>query len=306
MATTDPDVNQPPRDLDVTVVIPAHNEELAVADEVRAVHAALRPTKYRYEIIVVDDGSTDRTAELAAACECRLIRLPRNMGYGAALKHGIARAHTDLIVITDADSTYPAEMIPKLIAAAADHDMVVGARTGANVQHSKMRAPAKWFLRKLGSFLSGTEIPDLNSGLRVLRRHHVKAYARILPSGFSFTTTITLALLCTERSVLFVPVDYRIRKGTSKIRPKHAYLFLILILRVIVLFNPLKVFLPLGAFCFVTGLAKFIYDITLENLSETAIMGFIAALIIWAVGLLADQNSRFNLDRWDTEEPVRE
>jgi len=251
----------------------------------------------------VDDGSTDRTAEEAGRADCRLLRLPRNRGYGAALKHGIAHAHAELVVITDADGTYPADVIPKLVAEARDYDMVVGARTGENVHVSVARAPAKWFLRVLASYLAGSHIPDLNSGLRVMRRKQVQAYSRILPSGFSFTTTITLALLCTERTVLYVPVDYRKRTGTSKIRPSHAYHFLILILRAIVLFNPLKVFLPLGALAFVVGLAKFIYDVTLDNLSETAVMGLLAAVIIWSVGLLADQSARLNLERWDAAPP---
>ena len=181
--------------------------------------------------------------------------------------------------------------------------MVVGARTGANVHVAVLRAPAKWFLRNLASYLAGSKIPDLNSGLRVMRRSQVRAYQRILPSGFSFTTTITLALLCTERSVKYVPVDYRARKGTSKIRPSHAYHFLILILRAIVLFNPLKVFLPLGALAFLVGVMKFIYDIALENLSETAVMGILAAVSIWSVGLLADQSARLNLERWDVPPP---
>lgn len=304
MATTDPDLHQARPELDVTVVVPAHNEELAVADEIRAIHAALRATNWRYEIIVVDDGSSDRTAERAAECECTLLKLPKNRGYGAALKHGISHAKTDLIVITDADSTYPADAIPGLLAKSAEYEMVVGARTGKHVQHSVFRGPAKWFLRKLGGFLAGSPIPDLNSGLRVIRKRYVKTYWRILPNGFSFTTTITLAMLCNEHSVLFVPVDYRKRKGTSHIVPADAYRFLVLILRVIVLFNPLKVFLPVGLFCFLVGTAKFIYDIHLENLSETAIMGWLAALIVWAVGLLADQNARFNLERWDPAEPM--
>lgn len=299
MTHSQPEGPGPADSVDVSIVIPAHNEELAVADEIRAVHGAMRSSGWRYEIVVVDDGSTDATAERAGAEECRLLRLPRNRGYGAALKHGIEHARSDLIVITDADATYPAEEIPRLLAASHDHDMVVGSRTGKNVSHSKARAPAKWFLRMLASYLSGTPIPDLNSGLRVIRRRHVRTYARILPAGFSFTTTITLALLCTDRSVLFVPVDYHVRKGQSKIRPKHAYLFLILILRVIVLFNPLKIFLPLGAFSFAVGAAKFAYDLTLANLSESAVMGLLGGVMIWSVGLLADQNARLNLERWD-------
>ena len=175
---------------------------------------------------------------------------------------------------------------------------VVGSRTGDNVHDSVFRRPARSFLRRLASYLAGQTIPDLNSGLRVIRCRDVERFRHILPSGFSFTTTITLSLMCTDGAVGYVPIDYMKRVGKSKIHPGHAFDFLFLILRVIVLFNPLKVFLPLGLVFFLAGCGKFVYDITLSNLSESAVMGVLAAFIIWAVGLLADQNARLGLDRW--------
>lgn len=286
-----------------TIVVPAYNEEGAIEREVHALHEALASSGRHYELIVVDDGSTDRTAEIAATLPCRLLRAGANRGYGAALKLGFQAAHTELVVITDADGTYPCGEIPRLVDAASEYDMVVGARTGANVSVPLLRRPAKWFLRQLASFLAGFRIPDLNSGMRVIRRSHVKRFARILPSGFSFTTTITLAMLCNEYRVGYLPIDYAKRVGQSKIRPVDAYHFLLLILRAVVLFNPLKVFLPLGAVLFVAGMAKFGYDITLGNLSESAVMGILGAVIVWAVGLLADQNARLCLDHhpWDVD-----
>ncbi len=183
--------------------------------------------------------------------------------------------------------------------------MVVGARIGADVQVPFVRRPAKWFLRSLSSFLSGVKIPDLNSGLRLMRRAHVKRYERILPSGFSFTTTITLSLLCNDYTVGYVPINYRARVGQSKIRPGHAWQFLLLIVRAIVLFNPLRVFFPMGAVLFVAGAIKFAYDITQDNLSESAIMGLLGAVLVWSLGLLADQNTRLGLERktWDSPNP---
>ncbi len=283
-------------------MIPAYNEENAIEDEVKHIHAVLGPTDLNYALIVVDDCSSDRTREIAEGLDCTLIRQPRNMGYGAALKRGISEARSEWIVITDADGTYPAESIPDLWKERDNYDMVVGARIGENVHIPLIRRPPKWFLRKLASFLAGYNIPDLNSGLRLIKRKHVKRFAHILPSGFSFTTTITLSLLCNELSVGYIPIDYKKRIGSSKIKPSHAYHFGLLILRVIVLFNPLKVFLPLGFVIFMMGMSKFGYDITKENLSESAVMGVLGGVIIWAVGLLADQNSRLGLDRgeaWD-------
>lgn len=276
----------------VTIVIPAYNEAAHVAGQIRAVRDVMELSGWEYEIIVVDDGSTDGTAERALETGVRVLRHRRNRGYGASLKRGIAAARYEWILITDADGTYPASAIPELLAASADNEMVVGARTGATVKIPLARRPAKWFLNRLASYLAGRRLPDLNSGLRLMRRDLVERYLHLLPSGFSFTTTITLASACNDHPFEYVPIDYLQRLGTSKIRPRHAYDFLLLILRTIVFFNPLKVFLPLGAAMAATGLVKLAYDIVRDNLSETAVLGLLGALVIWAVGLLADQNAR--------------
>lgn len=289
----------------LSVVIPAFNEEAQIEAELSGLHEVLGGMGIEYEVIVVDDGSSDATSERAEAGGCRLLKQNSNGGYGAALKRGIAAARSELILITDADGTYPANEIPKIWAEVSQYDMVVGARTGADVQVPFVRRPAKWFLRKLASFLAGVKIPDLNSGLRIMRREHVKRYERILPSGFSFTTTITLSLLCNDYTVGYVPIDYRARVGESKIRPGHAWQFFLLIVRAIVLFNPLRVFLPIGAVLFVAGASKFAYDISQNNLSESAIMGLLGAVLVWSLGLLADQNTRLGLERktWDRTDP---
>ena len=178
--------------------------------------------------------------------------------------------------------------------------MAVGARIGEHVAIPLARRPAKWFLGRLASYLAGRDIPDLNSGLRVMRKPLVKRFEHLLPSGFSFTTTITLASLCSGSLVRYSPIDYHERIGESKIRPTHAVEFLLLILRTIVYFNPLKVFLPAGGVFFVGGFAKFVYDLTLGNFSETALLGFLGAAILWAVGLLSDQISRIALRPGDS------
>lgn len=276
----------------VSVVIPAYNEGDHVAAQVTAVHEVLSRSGWPFEIIVVDDGSTDRTAVEADSTGARVLRRLKNRGYGAALKLGIRHAKYDWILITDADGTYPVEAIPGLLAAAEKNEMVVGARTGKSVRIPLARRPAKWFLTRLASYLAGQRLPDINSGLRLIRKSLVQRYEALLPDGFSFTTTITLSAACNGHSVEYLPIDYHARLGESKIRARHAYDFTLLILRTITFFNPLKIFIPLGALVALAGIAKFVYDVTRDNLSESAVLALLAALIIWAVGLLADQNSR--------------
>ena len=170
--------------------------------------------------------------------------------------------------------------------------MVVGSRTGAVVRVPLVRRPAKWFLNRLASYLAGRHLPDINSGLRLMRKSLINRYEHLLPDGFSFTTTITLSAACNAHPLTYVPIDYHARLGESKIGPRHAYDFTMLILRTIIFFNPLKVFLPLGAALALAAIVKLIYDVVIGNLSETAVLGILGALIVWAVGLLADQNAR--------------
>ncbi|MEO8295412.1 MAG: glycosyltransferase family 2 protein [Gemmatimonadota bacterium] len=281
----------------VTIVIPAYNEAAHVAEQVRAVEKVMQASGWGFEILVVDDGSKDGTAEQAAATGVRVLRRRTNRGYGAALKLGVRSAKYPWILITDADGTYPTESIPALLALAEFNSMVVGARTGQTVHIPLVRRPAKEFLRALASYLAGQHIPDINSGLRLMRRDLIQKYIHLLPEGFSFTTTITLAAACNAHPVEYIPINYHARLGESKIRPRHAYDFTLLILRTIVFFNPLKVFIPIAFFLTVAGLAKFAYDVTLDNLSESAVLLLLGALIVFAVGLLADQNSRMAMNR---------
>jgi glycosyltransferase involved in cell wall biosynthesis len=286
-----------PIDHAVSVVIPAYNEGPHVADQARTVRDAMAATGWRFEVIVVDDGSKDDTAERASEVEgVRVLRRKRNRGYGATLKDGIAAARYDWILIIDADGTYPVSAIPRLLAAADGNAMVVGARIGEHVSIPIQRQPAKKALTWLASYLAGRKIPDLNSGLRLMRKDFVRRYEHLLPQGFSFTSTITLSGAVNDHAVEYIPIDYHARLGKSKIRPRHAYDFTILILRTIVYFNPLKVFLPLGAYVAAAGLAKLGYDVWKDNLSESAVLALLGAMLIWAVGLLADQNARIALN----------
>ncbi|MDX1644886.1 MAG: glycosyltransferase family 2 protein, partial [Thermoanaerobaculia bacterium] len=245
--------------------------------------------------VIVDDGSTDGSGKIARATGARVVALDSNSGYGAALKAGITASDSEWVAIIDGDDTYPAEAIPHLAALAADADMVVGARSPDDRSIPLVRRPAKWILGRLANFLTNRRIPDLNSGLRLMRRSVLKDFLHLMPNGFSFTTTVTLAFLCTDKRVIYEPITCRERRGNSKIRPFHFFDFLVLLARTIVVFNPLRVFLPLGFLLFSAGLAKLSWDLTSRNVSDGAVMTILAALIVWSVGLLADTTSRLHL-----------
>ena len=290
-------------EMSISVILPAYNEEAAVGSQVEAIRRVLSAHGMVNEIIVVDDGSEDQTAEKALQAGARVIRHPENRGYGAAIKTGIIAAKYETIVIMDADGTYPADQIPSLVSKLEAADMVVGARTGKEVQIPWLRRPAKWLLRWLAIHVTGQPIPDLNSGLRAMRRDCVKQYFPILSNRFSFTTTVTLALLADDYRVIYHPINYYQRVGKSKIVPRHFLDFGILVLRMAMLFQPLRVFLPLAFWCFVLGMLKVIFDIvslfqratTLgwsllyqPVLSTSAVLLLLVGLQLMLIGMVAD------------------
>ncbi|ANT61242.1 hypothetical protein AYJ57_13200 [Salipiger sp. CCB-MM3] len=279
----------------LSVVVPAFNEEGSLGKTIEEIRAVLEATDIPSEIIVVDDGSEDGTRQEALDAGVILEVNPGNLGYGASLKRGINRSQYDYVAILDADSTYPPRYLPEMFALAQDADMVVGDRGGAMNNVPLIRRPAKRVLNGLANFLAERKLNDLNSGLRVMRKSKVLPFFPLLPSGFSFTTTITLCMACTDLRLIYIPIEYRKRVGTSKIRPGHFVNFIILVLRAIMLFNPLRIFLPLGLIFFAVGFAKGVYDITQSNLSETAIFMFLAAIMLWSLGLIADMIARLNL-----------
>ena len=287
----------------ISVIIPAYNEETAVGAQVVSVRDTLCSFGVSHEIIVVDDGSVDGTAEKAIEAGARVLQKPQNQGYGAAIKTGIVAAANDIIVIMDADGTYPADQIPHLIRKLETADMVVGARTGSDVTIPLVRRPAKWFLGLLANRVSGTSIPDLNSGLRSFRRDCVRQYFPILSDKFSFTTTVTLALLADGYGVVYHPINYFRRLGKSKITPRNFFDFIILVLRMAMLFQPLKIFVPLAFTCTALGVLKAIADIatvytriavvdisTMQQpmLSISAVFLMLGGLHILLIGMVAD------------------
>lgn len=279
----------------LAVVIPAFNEEGAVRATVAEVKSVLDTLGLRYEIVVVDDGSKDNTKAEADASGARVIHFANNVGYGHALKAGIAATRSDLVAILDADGTYPADALPEMIRLAGHCDMVVGDRGEAMSNVPLVRRPAKWMLSRLASVLAQRKINDLNSGLRVFRRDALEQFISLLPNGFSFTTTITLCMLASNYEVAYLPIVYGKRVGHSKIRAKHFFNFILLVIRLTVYFQPLRIFLPIGGLLFVAGAGKTIYDVIKGDLSESAVAGLLGAIMIWALGLLADMIARLHL-----------
>lgn len=274
---------------DISIVIPAYNEEPQIQPVLTELRALLQQHKINAEIIVVDDGSTDGTARAAKAAGARVIRHRSNRGYGASLKTGIVEARSNIIAITDADGTYPARAIPGMLRELQYADMVVGSRNGEKVHIPLVRRPAKWLLNVFANYVSGRKIPDLNSGLRVFRRDVVLQYFPILPDQFSFTTTITMAMLCDKYAVSYIPINYRRRSGRSKIVPWDAGSFAILILRIAMLFKPLRVFIPLALVCLAYGFGKMTYDLSHDpNISASATLALISAVQLTLVGMLGE------------------
>lgn len=276
----------------VSVIVPAYNEAEGIGPVLAQLREALGTYAGPSEILVVDDGSTDDTAAVAGREPgVRVIEAGVNRGYGAAIALGVRHAAHDLIAITDADGTYPPEDLPALLAATDGVDMVVGARRASDPSHPRLRRPAKWVLTRLANYLVQMHIPDLNSGMRVMRRDLIGRYQKLLPSGFSFTTTITLAALSDNRPVQFVPIEYHPRVGTSKIRPLHDMVnFIQLIVRTCMYFNPLRVFLPLSAGIFAVAMLVLLGGLTVwQQIPDITVIVLVSlAIQVAVIGLLAD------------------
>jgi len=281
---------------DFSLVVPCFNEAGAIESTVTELRQKLTGCE-SYELIVVDDGSSDGTAEIleqlqAADSSLKVITHSRNRGYGAALKTGTKNAGAELIVITDADCTYPNEVIPELVATAQeqDADMVVGARTGTDVTYSKLRAIPKIFLKRYASWIAATNIPDINSGLRVFKKSVAEKYFNILPDSFSFTLTITLAMITNYYRVIYVPINYAERVGDSKIKPiRDTLKFIQLILRTGMYFAPLRVFFPFVLFLSLAFTASLCWDVFIaRNLTDKTILLLLFTLNTGMFALLAD------------------
>lgn len=283
----------------LSVIVPCFNEVNAIADTVRTLDALLAREvgEGRYELIVVDDGSTDGSAAVLARLAPEVPRLSvvthhLNRGYGASLKTGVRRARGDRIAITDADGTYPHARLPDLLREGGT--MVVGARVGDGVDYSKVRAIPKVFLRAYAQWITREEIPDINSGMRVFDRALAMRHLHILPNGFSFTTTITMAALLEDEDVRFVPISYAKRIGNSKIAPVRDTLrFIGLIVRTGMYFAPLRILTPLLLIGWLGTAASLAQDVFwVRDLRELSMLLVILSLNLTVLALIADMTRR--------------
>jgi glycosyltransferase involved in cell wall biosynthesis len=290
-----------PADLDVSIILPAYNEEAAIGDDLDDIRKTMEASGYRYEIMVVDDGSRDGTVAVARQRDwVRVIEHPFNRGTGAARTTGMRAARGAVVVFTDADRTYPNARIPEMLAMIdAGADMIIGARNVEAGTLRWLRVPAKLLLRKLAEYMTGSRIPDLNSGLRAQRRDATLRFLPILPTTHSWVSTITIAFLASGYLVEWLPIDYFPRVGKSTFHPlRDSYNYLSLIVRTVMYFNPLKIFLPLAIILLGVATLKYgLIDVFLLHkgivwpippMRSVTLALLVTGLQVLVIGLLAD------------------
>ena len=271
-----------------TVVVPAYDEGGSIATLVHDL-TAVGPW---HEILVVDDGSNDDTAEQAGAAGARVVRHPYNKGNGAAVKTGIRQATGDVVLIIDGDGQHRPEDAPGLVAKLDEYDLVVGARTAAT-QATLGRRLGNRLLNVLASYLTERPIPDLTSGFRTARRAHFAEFLHMLPNGFSTPTTTTLAFVKAGYSLTFVPTEARRRSGQSKIRlARDGFTFFLILLRVITIFSPLRIFVPLSLAATGLGVAYGLWAVATDaRIANGAVLLIVLGVLVFLIGLVSDQIS---------------
>jgi glycosyltransferase involved in cell wall biosynthesis len=278
---------------DVSIVIPAFNE----GDAIAAVVASLAAAGAWREIIVVDDGSQDDTGARACAAGATVVRHPYNKGNGAAVKSGIRRAAGDYVLIVDADGQHPPEDARRIAARLGEYDLVVGARSRAT-QATHSRRFGNGALNSLASYLTGREIPDLTSGFRGARTAHLREFLHLLPNGFSTPTTTTMAFIKAGYSVAFEPIEAEQRLGKSKIRlARDGAKFFLILLKMITIFSPLRVFVPVSLVTFATGSLYAAWTIYREShVTNSSVLLIMLSVVIFLVGLVSEQISALRFE----------
>jgi glycosyltransferase involved in cell wall biosynthesis len=290
--------------VDVSIVIPAYNEEAAIGETIDEVMSVLESSSRRYELIVVDDGSTDQTAARADKPGVHVIRHRRNRGYGASLKTGTLAARGAVVLFYDADNQFDPADIERMVDELEDSDATIGARTSESYAPFSRRGGKK-ILSWLANYLSRTSIPDLNCGLRAIRRDVLLGYLHLLPNGFSASTTTTLVLLKENHDVTFVPVTVKKRIGKSTVKPiKDGADTMLLIVRLTTLLDPFRVFGPASALLFVLGIVRGAWYLRISGeLSLASLFMLVSSVMVFFFGLLADQvaslrRERRYIDKW--------
>lgn len=278
-----------------SMIIPVRNEEEVIDEVINEVKKALNTLESSYEIIVIDNVSTDKTVDIVKKhSDVRLIQHEFDKGYGGSIKEGVKVAKSDNVIIIDGDGTYPAKDIPKLVSYIGQYELVSGARVGKDVSISLIRRIGKFFHHRLINFLAGERIPDMNSGLRVFKKDVFMKYYHLYPSTFSISTTFLLACLHNDHPVKFVDINYFSRKGSSKIKIfRDGLNFLLLILRSIMYFNPLKIFLPISISFMIVGLSFMTYSLFFyAGISDSSVLLIVTSVLVGLFGLLADVCSK--------------
>ena len=294
---------------DVSIVLPVYNEKGHLREEIDRIRAAMDASEFSYEIIVVDDGSNDGSGEALREIEdINLIQFLTNRGSGSARKYGTRASRGAVVVWTDVDMSYPNDLIPELIRELDGYDQVVGARRSEEGTHKLFRVPAKLFIRKLASYLTETDIPDLNSGMRAFRRDVALQYVSQLPAGFSCVTTITMTFLANGYTVKYWPIDYAERAGESKFHWwSDTRRYLLQVVRMVLSFNPLRIFLPIGLILLALGGFKLVWDIFDHDQFRVAINTILilfASFQVLLIGLLADLVGRATRARDEVQPAV--
>lgn len=287
-----PTVHEGPPEVDITVVLPVFNEVGHLEEEIQRTRKALEASDYTFEIIVIDDGSTDGSTDLLRTIDgIRLFSFAQNRGSGSSRKYGTLAARGRYVVWTDTDMTYPNDEIPDLVDRIDGFDQIVGARRTEEGTVKFLRKPAKWFIRKLASYLTGVKIPDLNSGLRAMRVDVARQFVHLLPPGFSCVTTITMAFLSNGYSVKYVPIDYAKRAGESKFHWwTDTRRYLLQVIRMVLSYKPLKVLMPPAIVLGLIGAGKLVFDIVDKNwrIGTNTIVILGAAFSIALLAMVAD------------------
>jgi glycosyltransferase involved in cell wall biosynthesis len=287
----------------LSIVIPVYNEEQIIGSLLDKVKRVMDAYQQSYEILAVDDGSTDNTARVAADSGVRVVSHPYNMGNGAAVKTGIRNARGKVLVLMDGDGQHDPQDIPELLQHIPKYDMVVGSRSGSSSQGVFHRRLANKVYNLLASYITHQRIVDLTSGFRAIKRDVAKKFVYLLPNTFSYPTTITLSMLKAGYSLKFVPITVNKRIGQSKIRLlQDGVRFFLIMLKIATLFSPFRIFLPISLTSFLGGVIYGSYMIIChQHFSNMVLLLLITGVLVFLLGLIAEEINMLRFDRSEEE-----